>query len=75
MSPKGIPADVMALTVPVAFAATAFTAWVYRLIKVDPEASYGITEETQANADKGAYYRNQIKSHFANTDISVFNNK
>eukprot|EP00201_Polytomella_parva_P001650 CAMPEP_0175078370 /NCGR_PEP_ID=MMETSP0052_2-20121109/24065_1 /TAXON_ID=51329 ORGANISM="Polytomella parva, Strain SAG 63-3" /NCGR_SAMPLE_ID=MMETSP0052_2 /ASSEMBLY_ACC=CAM_ASM_000194 /LENGTH=77 /DNA_ID=CAMNT_0016348253 /DNA_START=56 /DNA_END=289 /DNA_ORIENTATION=- len=76
MSPKGgLPADVMALTVPVGFAAAAFSTWVYRLVRVDPEATQGITEETQAAADRGSYYRNQFRGLFEGRSKSLFNNE
>ncbi|KAG1671178.1 hypothetical protein FOA52_010114 [Chlamydomonas sp. UWO 241] len=72
---KGIPPDIIALAVPVSFAATAFCYTIYRAFAYDPEWSRGITPETEAAAQTGRFYSNQIKGFFSSGNRSVFNNE
>mmetsp|Transcript_66873 Transcript_66873/g.146592 ORF Transcript_66873/g.146592 Transcript_66873/m.146592 type:complete len:82 (-) Transcript_66873:254-499(-) len=72
---KGVPADVVALMVPITFAASGFSFMVYRAFAYDPEWTTGITPETKAAATKGDVYRNQIKGFFTSGVTSIFNNE
>ncbi|GIL57098.1 hypothetical protein Vafri_12377 [Volvox africanus] len=53
MAPRGIPADILALSVPMLFAGGAFSTMLYRIIKVDPEQTAGITPDTKEAIQKG----------------------
>mmetsp|Transcript_976 Transcript_976/g.2119 ORF Transcript_976/g.2119 Transcript_976/m.2119 type:complete len:81 (-) Transcript_976:390-632(-) len=75
MGGKGIPADVVALSVPIAFAAGAFSFVIYRAFAYDPEWTNGITPETPEAVKKGEVYRNQIQGFFRGRSMSLFNNE
>lgn len=68
-------ADLMALSVPLAFAATAFSTMVYRVVHVDPETTKGITPENAEAVKKGEVYHNGIRSMFNGRRMSIFDNE
>ncbi|GIL83810.1 hypothetical protein Vretifemale_12546, partial [Volvox reticuliferus] len=74
MAPRGIPADILALSVPILFAGGAFSTMLYRIIKVDPEQTAGITPDTKEAIQKGETYKNSIRQMFVGRSRSIFNN-
>ncbi|KAG2429117.1 hypothetical protein HYH02_014155 [Chlamydomonas schloesseri] len=71
---RGIPADILALSVPIVFAAGAFSTMLYRVIRHDPEQTAGITPETAEAAKKGEQFKNSIRSMFVGRSTSLFDN-
>ncbi|GLC45408.1 hypothetical protein PLESTB_000621800 [Pleodorina starrii] len=72
---RGIPADILALGVPLLFAGGAFSTMLYRIIKVDPEQTSGITPESKEAIQKGEHYKNSIRQMFVGRSRSIFNNE
>ncbi|PNH07882.1 hypothetical protein TSOC_005614, partial [Tetrabaena socialis] len=72
---RGIPADILALSVPMLFAGGAFSTMLYRVINVDPETTNGITPESKEAVAKGETYRHSIRQMFTGRSRSIFNNE
>jgi len=70
-----LTADLLALAVPCAFAATAFSTLIVRSFVQDPEISAGIPEETLEAAKKGTTYRMQFQQYFKGGRMSLFDNE
>ncbi|EFJ50811.1 hypothetical protein VOLCADRAFT_120618 [Volvox carteri f. nagariensis] len=71
---RGIPADILALSVPILFAGGAFSTMVYRIFRVDPEQTAGITPDTKEAVQRGETYRNSIRQMFVGRSRSIFDN-
>lgn len=52
-----LSADMVALSVPITFAACGFSFMIYRAFAYDPEWTRGVTPETQEAAKMGETYR------------------
>ncbi|KXZ47255.1 hypothetical protein GPECTOR_36g109 [Gonium pectorale] len=72
---RGIPADILALSVPIIFAGGAFSTMVYRIFRVDPESTVGITPDSKEAVQRGETYKNSIRQMFTGRSTSIFNNE
>ncbi|KAG2496669.1 hypothetical protein HYH03_005088 [Edaphochlamys debaryana] len=75
MAPRGIPADILALSVPVLFAGAAFSGMFYRIVRHDPEQNtlQGFDDDKVAIA-RGEHYKNSIRQMFTGGKTDIFNN-